>query len=86
MTNNSISDTAISRYTTESFDLHDSYVNEKDWNGDGIIFALGTNGLLYNSLDTLKEKIGTERPFHILLAGIKKVKVIRNILLKMRHI
>ena len=60
---NSISDTAVSRYTTESIDLYDSYVNEKGWNGDGVIFALGTNGLLYNSLDTLREKIGPERPF-----------------------
>lgn len=65
---NSISDTAVSRYTTESFDLYDSYVNEKGWNGDGIIFALGTNGLLYNSLDTLREKIGPERPFFVITA------------------
>lgn len=65
---NSISDTAVSRYTTESFDLYDSYVNEKGWNGDGVIFALGTNGLLYNSLDTLREKIGPERPFFVITA------------------
>lgn len=65
---NSISDTAVSRYTTESFDLYDSYVNEKGWDGDGVIFALGTNGLLYNSLDTLREKIGPERPFFVITA------------------
>ena len=65
---NSISDTAVSRYTTESFDLYDSYVNENGWNGDGVIFALGTNGLLYNSLDTLREKIGPERPFFVITA------------------
>lgn len=48
--------------------MYDSYVNENGWNGDGVIFALGTNGLLYNSLDTLREKIGPERPFFVITA------------------
>jgi peptidoglycan/LPS O-acetylase OafA/YrhL len=65
---NSISDAAVSRYTTESFVIYDSYVNEKGWNGDGVIFALGSNGLLYDSLGTLRDMIGTDRPFFIITA------------------
>lgn len=64
----SISDAAVSRYTTESFALYDSYVNEKGWNGDGVIFALGTNGLLYDSLSVLRDMVGLERPFIVLTA------------------
>lgn len=64
----SICDAAVSRYTTESFVIFDSYVNEKGWNGDGVVFALGSNGLLYDSLATLREKIGRDRPFFIFTA------------------
>lgn len=64
----SICDAAVSRYTTESFVIFDSYVNEKGWNGDGVVFALGSNGLLYDSLATLREKIGADRPFFIFTA------------------
>lgn len=65
---NSISDAAVSRYTTESFAIYDSYVNAKGWNGDGVIFALGSNGLLYDSLGTLRDMLGTDRPFFIITA------------------
>lgn len=64
----SISDTAVSRYTTESFAIYDSYVNEKQWNGDGVIFALGTNGVLYDSLSTLRQMMGTDKPLFIITA------------------
>lgn len=63
---NSICDAAVSRYTTESYAIYDSYVNEKGWNGDGVIFALGSNGLLYDSLGTLKGKVGADRPFFVI--------------------
>lgn len=63
---NSISDTAVSRYTTESFKIYESYVNEQNWNGDGVIFALGSNGLLYDSLPTLRGMIAPEKPMFIL--------------------
>ncbi|MGI6106847.1 MAG: acyltransferase family protein [Lachnospiraceae bacterium] len=62
---NSISDAAVSRYTTESFAIYDSYVNQLGWNGDGVIFALGTNGPLYNSLTNLRSMLGPDRPFFI---------------------
>lgn len=61
---NSIMDSAVSRYTTESFDLYTSYA-DGGWDGDGVVFALGSNGLLYDSLPTLREMIGTDRPFFI---------------------
>lgn len=65
---NSISDAAVSRYTTESFTIYDSYVKEKGWDGEGVIFALGSNGLLYDSLSTLREMLGKDRPFFIITA------------------
>ena len=37
---NSISDAAVSRYTTESYDIYDYYVNDQNWNGDGVILHL----------------------------------------------
>ena len=39
----SISDAAVSRYSDESFGIYTSYV-ENGWDGDGVIFALSTNG------------------------------------------
>ena len=65
---NSISDAAVSRYTTESYDIYDYYVNDQNWNGDGVIFALGANGLLYDSLPTLRERMGSELPLFIITA------------------
>lgn len=65
---NSVNDAAVSRYTTESFVLYDSYVNEKGWDGDGVIFALGSNGFLYDSLGTLRGMIGADSPFFIITA------------------
>lgn len=65
---NSISDAAVSRYTTESFVIYDSYVKEKDWDGDGVIFALGSNGLLYDSLETLRGMIDADKPLFIITA------------------
>ena len=63
---NSICDAAISRYTTESYDIYDAYVNDQGWNGDGVIFALGTNGLMYDSLPTLRERMGADLPLFII--------------------
>lgn len=65
---NSISDAAVSRYTTESAAIYDSYVNQKGWDGDGVIFALGSNGLMYESLPTLKGMIGADRPLFVITA------------------
>lgn len=65
---NSICDAAVSRYTTESFTIYDSYVKEKGWDGDGVIFALGSNGLLYDSLPTLRGMIEADKPLFIITA------------------
>lgn len=65
---NSISDAAVSRYTTESFVIYDSYVKENGWDGDGVIFALGSNGLLYDSLSTLRGMIDADKPLFIITA------------------
>ena len=63
---NSICDAAVNRYSNESVDVYDSYVNDQAWNGDGVIYALGANGLLYDSLSTLREKMGPDMPLFIL--------------------
>lgn len=60
-----ISDVAVSRQTTESIGIYDAYANGKGWDGDGVIFALGSNGLLYDSLPTIREMIGEDRPLFI---------------------
>lgn len=63
---NSICDAAIGRYTTESIALYDTYVNEQNWNGDGVIFALGSNGVLYNSLTEVRARMGSDLPMFVL--------------------
>ncbi len=62
---NSISDTEIGRNAVESIDIYDSYVRENGWDGDGVIFALGSNGPLYDTLPALREKMGTEKPLFL---------------------
>ncbi|MFQ7157509.1 MAG: acyltransferase family protein [Merdimonas faecis] len=63
---NSISDTAVSRYATESYEIYDSYVKNEGWDGDGVIFALGSNGPLYDSLDTMRSMVAEDKPFFII--------------------
>ena len=62
---NSISDTEIGRHTVESVEIYDTYVRENGWDGDGVIFALGSNGPLYEALPLLREKMGADRPLFI---------------------
>lgn len=64
----SICDAAVSRYTTESFTIYDQWRYIHGWDGDGVIFALGANGMLYDSLPTLRTMIGEERPFFLMSA------------------
>lgn len=61
-----ISDAAVSRQATEGIGIYDSYVNGYGWNGDGVIFALGSNGLFYGSLSIIREMAGADRPLFIL--------------------
>lgn len=65
---NSISDTAIGRYTMEGIEVYDAYVQENGWNGDGVIFALGSNGPLYEALPVMRERIGPDMPLFIITA------------------
>lgn len=62
---NSISDTEIGRYTTESIAIYDKYVQENGWDGDGVIFALGSNGPLYDALPGLRERMGPDKPLFV---------------------
>lgn len=69
----SISDVAVGRQTTESIDIYDTYANGNGWNGDGVIFALGANGLLYHSLDALREMLGPDKPLFIVTVRVPYV-------------
>lgn len=60
---NSISDTEIGRSTLTGCEVYQQYVDTNDWDGDGVIFALGTNGPLYDTLETMREKAGDKPLF-----------------------
>ena len=60
---NSISDTQIGRSTLTGCDVYQYYVDSNGWDGDGVIFALGTNGPMYDTLATIREKAGDKPLF-----------------------
>ena len=60
---NSISDTEIGRSTLTGCDVYQYYVDVNGWDGDGVIFALGTNGPMYDTLATMREKAGDKPLF-----------------------
>lgn len=60
---NSISDTEIGRSTLTGCDVYQYYVDSNGWDGDGVIFALGTNGPMYDTLTTMREKAGDKPLF-----------------------
>lgn len=68
-----ISDVAVGRQTTESIGIYDAYVNTHGWNGDCVVFALGSNGLLYDSLGTLREMLGPDRPLFVVTVRVPYV-------------
>ena len=68
-----ISDVAVGRQTTESIGIYDAYVNAHGWNGDCVVFALGSNGLLYDSLSTLREMLGPDRPLFVVTVRVPYV-------------
>lgn len=68
-----ISDVAVGRQTTESIGIYDAYVNTHGWNGDCVVFALGSNGLLYDSLSTLREMLGPDRPLFVVTVRVPYV-------------
>ncbi|MBQ7992174.1 MAG: acyltransferase [Solobacterium sp.] len=63
----SICDAAVSRYTTESYAIFDDYRVNHSWDGDAVIFALGANGLLYDSLEQMKIR-ADKKPLFLLCA------------------
>ena len=60
---NSISDTEIGRSTLTGCDIYQNYIDSNGWDGDGVIFALGTNGPMYDTLTTMREKAGNKPLF-----------------------
>lgn len=62
---NSISDTEIGRSTLTGCDIYQNYIDSNGWDGDGVIFALGTNGPMYDTLATMREKAGDKPLFLI---------------------
>lgn len=60
---NSISDTKIGRSTLTGVKVFDEYQTQKKWDGDGVIFALGTNGPMYDTLGRIRQKAGDKPLF-----------------------
>lgn len=60
---NSISDTKIGRSTLTEVKVFDEYQTQKKWDGDGVIFALGTNGPMYDTLGRIRQKVGDKPLF-----------------------
>ncbi len=60
---NSISDTKIGRSTLTGVKVFDEYQTQKKWDGDGVIFALGTNGPMYDTLGRIRKKVGDKPLF-----------------------
>lgn len=62
----SISDAAVSRFATEVGGIYNHYAVDSGWNGDGVIFALGTNGTLGDSLPVLRQELGPDKPLFVI--------------------
>lgn len=60
---NSISDTKIGRSTLTGVKVFDEYQTQKKWDGDGVIFALGTNSPMYDTLGRIRQKVGDKPLF-----------------------
>lgn len=60
---NSISDTKIGRSTLTGCKIFQEYLTQKKWDGDGVIFALGTNGPMYDTLASMRQKAGKKPLF-----------------------
>lgn len=60
---NSISDTKIGRSTLTGVKVFDEYQTQKKWDGDGVVFALGTNGPMYDTLGRIRQKVGDKPLF-----------------------
>ena len=59
---NSVSDTKIGRITSLGKQVLDSYIDEKKWEGEGVIFASLSNSPINGELEDIREKIGKDMP------------------------
>ena len=57
---NSVSDTKIGRITSLGKQVLDSYIDEKKWEGEGVIFASLSNSPINGELEAIREKIGKD--------------------------
>ena len=62
---NSVSDTKIGRITSLGKQVLDSYIDEKQWEGEGVIFASLSNSPINGELEDIREKIGKDMPLFL---------------------
>lgn len=62
---NSVSDTKIGRITSLGKQVLDSYIDEKKWEGEGVIFASLSNSPINGELEDIREKIGKDTPLFL---------------------
>ena len=62
---NSVSDTKIGRITSLGKQVLDSYIDEKKWEGEGVIFASLSNSPIKGELEDIREKIGKDMPLFL---------------------
>ena len=62
---NSVSATKIGRITSLGKQVLDSYIDEKKWEGEGVIFASLSNSPINGELEAIREKIGKDMPLFL---------------------
>lgn len=62
---NNVSDTKIGRITSLGKQVLDSYIDEKKWEGEGVIFASLSNSPINGELEDIREKIGKDMPLFL---------------------
>ena len=62
---NSVSDTKIGRITSLGKQVLDSYIDEKKWEGEGVIFVSLSNSPINGELEDIREKIGKDMPLFL---------------------
>ena len=60
-----IGDTKIGRITSLGKQVLDSYIDEKKWEGEGVIFASLSNSPINGELEDIREKIGKDMPLFL---------------------
>ena len=60
-----VSDTKIGRITSLGKQVLDSYIDEKKWEGEGVIFASLSNSPINGELEDIREKIGKDMPLFL---------------------